>query len=542
MTTEALLFALGCSDAPPCPVPDDVCNDETGCPELALDTPPSPPDVDVDAPAADVALLATQDERRPGPSDAQIHCEARPDPNDASKKTWNFVRADGVALGLGWPTEDACKAQIRVENGFVCASSGPSFAPYNVATGAVMAVRPRLWSGTTMDACWEMVRTYKDGLLCAWTGFGYAPFNASTGALIGGVQQSNVLDTCVEKLVQDRGRVCSWDDDAKKPAVFTIDGTNQTATFGVFDTQAECAGYLPRYDHVEDANARLFPASGIDLTSAGAYTKYLVPWSQTPVTAGFDAYKACVNPKNDGHLNTDARVSAGHYEIVPQCRFDTLYLWSPKNKLDWFTRNMGPGVTSWPHGFFDDAHRPRPLFSTTSPSSSFGYGDYPMRLKIKPGVVYRSIEDELLKLDASADCSSWIPESEWDHTILVRYFTNSIGGSGLDYILCGAGPIESWSYSTQNHYDEVVRDLLWQSTHAPTEYANYYKIQGKPQLFDLTLDQHEFSRDVMKDRLMRLLRDSRVAQPATNLFVNPDLRVAADDDHFKSRFPVYYRP
>ncbi len=114
----------------------------------------------------------------------------------------------------------------------------------------------------------------------------------------------------------------------------------------------------------------------------------------------------------------------------PGCQPDVLYSWGPQTKLmtiETSLKNDGKW-TGNPNS------RSNGVWATISPVSTYSYGLVPIRFKIKPGTSY-----------------------------LASYGTTSgvsyVSGILEDFIIGDASVIESYSYGTPEHYDEIIKDI-----------------------------------------------------------------------------------
>lgn len=165
------------------------------------------------------------------------------------------------------------------------------------------------------------------------------------------------------------------------------------------------------------------------------------------------------------------------------CAPDTLYSWGPKAKLV-SIRNTLQDNKVWK----GPANPGRLLFTTFSAIGTFGYGLIPIRFKIKPSTQFA-----------------------WEHPDdgnTVQYFGFSVQ---QDYVIHDAAVIESWSFGTPEHYDEIVRDYLrFKSGQSWIGYIPYEAnvgatFFGKRSLF-IRIDSHDFTEDGLRAALLEMIR------------------------------------
>jgi hypothetical protein len=214
--------------------------------------------------------------------------------------------------------------------------------------------------------------------------------------------------------------------------------------------------------------------------------------------------------------------------LLKECQPDTLYSWGPQGKLDNLKSWMGNG--EWVKEF-------RPLFMVRSPVGSFGYGNVPIRVKLKKNVRW------VYTTESHSHCNS-ASVSEKQNTVWFR--TMPIFGGGnvlLDYTVCGPGPIESWSYGQKEHYDEVVKEYSWitSGTKGEMEYELYMSASsGNMSYFRRGIDGYDFSHARFIQYLGNFL--DKITKKDGEIFWNPDVPVSerTKTNHFKTTVPMYY--
>jgi hypothetical protein len=229
-------------------------------------------------------------------------------------------------------------------------------------------------------------------------------------------------------------------------------------------------------------------------------------------------YQSCSDPDRRFHI-----IKQKNGKIDKACIPDTFYSWGDFDKIAWYKQNMGDG--KW------IGELERPLFTTQSPVGTFAYGNVSMRIKIKATTKVKYIE-------GSGRCEV-LTKKEKQDTMLIRYFTASGDNNytGVDYIFCSTGPIESWSFGTRAHYDEIVRDYVWIENHNFKDYELYIKDGGVDKFIGLNIDAHDFTEEKLQGNLnlhrqMANLRAGKVFY-APGADQNPD-------SHFMTRKPIYY--
>ena len=171
---------------------------------------------------------------------------------------------------------------------------------------------------------------------------------------------------------------------------------------------------------------------------------------------------------------------------------DTYYSWGPYKKILTMKSAMPDGA-NW-NG---EPNPSRLLDTIRSAVGSFGYGLYPVRIKLKE--------------NRPSSCNEEFP-------------------------ILDSNVIESWSYGTPEHYDEIVRD-----------YRRYlldnnwigYGFNPGPLFFKCGMDSHEFSPGILKKSLLKMI--SMILKGEGRIYYNADAcrnRKRA----FETDYPSYMNP
>lgn len=239
--------------------------------------------------------------------------------------------------------------------------------------------------------------------------------------------------------------------------------------------------------------------------------------------------KACENSQRENHV-LKFKTTGGLDET---CMPDTLYSWGTFERLQWFEKTQKEtGLLPIKAG---EAHQ---LYTWRSPIGSFSYGDMAIRIKLKKGTKFRFSNRNL-------ECSSALKPSEYETHVMVRYwqcnncYNSSVTYTGVDYILCSAGPIESWSYGLTEHYNEMVRELDWMDSHTFKEFDTYLKGNGFDLLFSNELDHKDWTRLHLKKNfeIMRELIQERRGK----IYYSKDIK-SNPQEHFATQKPIFYNP
>lgn len=120
-------------------------------------------------------------------------------------------------------------------------------------------------------------------------------------------------------------------------------------------------------------------------------------------------------------------------QLNSECSPDVLYSWGSLIKLNSMSTGLKNGLP-WegsPNPGRDN------LYTSLTPYSTYAYGPYQVRLKIKPEVIYKTRNDH-------------------DEAGVINVRTTVF----QEFVLNDASVIDSWSFGTPEQYDEIVRDIL----------------------------------------------------------------------------------
>ncbi len=225
-----------------------------------------------------------------------------------------------------------------------------------------------------------------------------------------------------------------------------------------------------------------------------------------------------------GFTLKDCRCSGGHCvkqdaagALIEKCKPDTLYSWGPQVKLESLQGWMGD-PKNWVNDF-------RPLFMTRSPVGSFGYGPVPVRIKIRPDATWA------VSNNGYSACSSASADTK-KNTVFFR--TESL----LDIVICSPAVIESWSYGTKEHYDEIIKEFRWIEANGTSGDVDLYENDGNP--FDNDWDGHSFSKATFLGYLSGLFKTAQSG--SGKIYFNPKTPAAkrTREAHFSTTHPIYY--
>lgn len=242
------------------------------------------------------------------------------------------------------------------------------------------------------------------------------------------------------------------------------------------------------------------------------------PWS-VPDKKDHLNYLACLKVSGGQALNGFGNTGS---TINEACKLDTLYSWGSQVKLDILIGQMGHGAWG----------KIKTIFSSRGPLSTFGYGPISIRLKLKKGVRFKAVGFQRC---------DFADHEEARNTVYVR--TSVIYS---DWSICNPDVLHSWSHSTPEHYDEMMKEyLLHQSlvnSNRPLlgyveRYGGDYQARS---LFQSSIDTYSFSESVLDSRFQLLLK--RIQDKLGQIFFNPNLPAneRTREEHFKTEYPTYF--
>jgi hypothetical protein len=216
--------------------------------------------------------------------------------------------------------------------------------------------------------------------------------------------------------------------------------------------------------------------------------------------------------------------------ILQNCAPDTLYSWGPPIKLMAFLKHA-PVSGVWDKRFKMD------VFAHINPVATFGYGETPIRIKLKPTVNFKLIAPPIRVRGTCKDLAA----NEIENTVLIVAWNSGNGFIGTDYVICSPNVIHSWSTGTARHYDEIITSLIWTNIQIraghPNYWAGYAINNGNNIFYDSQLDDHDWSVPTHLEYLRQL--HFMVEQNLGVISFNPSVK-KQESDHFTSRQQIYW--
>jgi hypothetical protein len=324
------------------------------------------------------------------------------------------------------------------------------------------------------------------------------------------------------------------------------DGTTVSAKAGDFVRGSKADEETTSYQKALDDDLMTMESASQNSTLSGlskaesgkveSLQSHLHVWSGPEVSKTGNPWRNCYNSHDwEEPLATDAQGN-----LRSDCAPDTLYTWGPAKKVAALEQEMGE--SNW--------WLQQTLFTTATPVATFNYGQYPIRIKLKKNVNFKIIRgDSTAGNPLQGDCNH-MSDEQMLNTVLVRVF-NDGDEVGLEYVLCSAGPIHSWSFGTRKHYDEMVRETAFILNPAnqnsnPKHGADYQTYiedphNFHPRFFGSQIDGDAYTEAGLAKDLSRVLDLS--ANRAGKVYVNPDSHTQPEADlraHFETKMPSYF--
>jgi hypothetical protein len=450
-------------------------------------------------------------------------------------KNWFVVNAKGTIVGstqYGYNTQEFCLTSVATEkNGVVCSWNDSKFQPYNVELATPLGTPEKENQYERLEDCSTLVALHEKEQLhfCAWNGKYFVPYNRKTNKTVSDDTHGwTDAKDCVEQSVASSTDqlICGWN---QLPTLYAADRTPIASTF---KNMEDCNGFINSLRLL--SNPKL-PTKIIENTKLATKTK------EVPLAA-FNNGK----PDEKVGMSIDCAVKEHFYfhtkskdgYILPECAPDTLYSWGGFDKVAAYLHNL-PDGKPWPEAL------PRTLFATPSAASTFGYGTVPLRFKIKPGVKFK------LFVQPGADtCESFVSKGlmiakEFQDTIPVRLDSTAAGNFFLEFSICTPTVIESWSFGTKEHFDEIIKDHIWMTTQHYYKWEAYYKIGKVDQYLNTDIDagslKTDFSEAALKSRMafIKTITRSKMGQVFVPAGVDAKTLKA---NHFTTKHPIYFNP
>ena len=233
-------------------------------------------------------------------------------------------------------------------------------------------------------------------------------------------------------------------------------------------------------------------------------------------------------------LNGCQRPPAGLYlrlgadgKILARCLPNTVYSWGPFAKIELLQKLIGEA--SWDERpFAESTNKIVGIYTVADPIGSFAYGDYSIRIKLKPDV-------QFVYQQGLWSCDQLSAEQK-KNSVLIKIWNETEWTTAAEYIICSPHVIESWSYGTTEHYEEILRDAEYVKSHPGGEYLSYLREQGKPIIFGANADSMPFTEEHFK-KVVELHKG--LSGKNGKVYARPDSEELLES-HFKNKWDVYF--
>jgi hypothetical protein len=473
---------------------------------------------------SDMSSRMNHMDREPQSNPASVSCQSN------EQGLFQMKNDHGTWIGdiKGWDasTKQLCdKLAAVTKNGLVCSWNGYSYQAYDIETGQALGLKEPQNGWGKADDCAQHIGEQLDDspFMCTWNGKSYSPYDKPTGTRLS--DELNGWDTnvgCVKNALGSSTdqSVCTWSKGA-----YWLYARKDFILGGKYKDVNDC-----------QATERLFFAPLKEREAAVDELKTL-PQNYheafSPPEAGEQvgfAWKDCADPKKSYFLvkNQDGYV-------VPECVPDTLYSWGGAAKVEWYRDHLSD--KPWPEQL------ERSLYTTSSAAATFGYGPIPMRFKIKKGTRFKFFANA-----SPYQCDDYVKKNlvnkdELKNTVIVRYELRDSGLAFLDYIICSANVIDSWSYGTPENYDEILADVNWMSSKDFKLWEGYSKQSGHDDFIGNDIDGDGMGTDFSQKTLQRRMNFLWfVAHHQLGHVYFPPGSSAKREEHFATSRPIYFNP
>lgn len=216
--------------------------------------------------------------------------------------------------------------------------------------------------------------------------------------------------------------------------------------------------------------------------------------------------------------------------IRPECVPDTLYSWTPLNRIEQTLTQRRENQLYPVSGN---------LYLWRTPLMSYGYGETVLRFKLRSQVKFHPL---IMKPGNNSQrfCSELRRQHgrKVDETVYVAWFQWNPGYH--EYILCSDGPVASISYGTSELLQEVMREKEWVETHLAGEFDLLHRTMGVSWLKRETnyqFDGGEWSHEGLRAKI-RMLEDLS-SRKAGAVITRPG---DSAEEHYQTTMPNYFNP
>ena len=443
----------------------------------------------------------------------------------SSDGRWQVLNKLGKVVGEAVSSRQTCESMVATQNGnLACIWNGRTVQVYNLENGLGLGAQDKNRHFLEISACAKSIANQlpQSPFVCAWNGDSWAPHLRISNVVLLKGKGWRTLQECVDLSAKAsfQNLICSWQD-----ASVLTHASGKSLSRSFQDTK-DCAAFvsiLKRSNHASDFSDKV-----IENSRSGDISAFK---NGTPSeNVGFPM-KKCEVPSHRNHLTK----SDGNY-LNSECTPDTLYSWGNYLKLEWFLSNL-PDKENWSGKLL------KPLFTVSSAAATFAYGNMPIRIKLKPHTRFRLLVNPPENICENDNPAWGISKTETLNTVFSRLVLRPDGLSFLEHIICGKDVIESWSYGTKEHYDEVIRDYTWMTTKNYNYWEAYVKYSGVDGFMGINVDPDlkyvNFSPADFKSKIETWRNLSSQGFGQVMMRKNDNQTQA---QHFKTAWPIYFNP
>jgi hypothetical protein len=220
-------------------------------------------------------------------------------------------------------------------------------------------------------------------------------------------------------------------------------------------------------------------------------------------------------------------------EIIKECVPEVLYSWKSKQKIKQYIETMSD-ENFLPFG--------QTLWTWRTPIGTFGYGDYVLRIKLKPNLnVFWN-----RRWDESGGCK-YLDANQKKNTIIFGYY----GGKNYsEYVICSQEAIESWSYGTSEIQIEMMNEYEWVEKNKTKSdmYDRFYKTKSNQNFtdkdyspsnyFNFSIDEKDWTKRALNEKFSNMETLVNGDHPG-KVFYQQGMSKSRIN-HYKVKYPDYF--
>lgn len=220
-------------------------------------------------------------------------------------------------------------------------------------------------------------------------------------------------------------------------------------------------------------------------------------------------------------------------KVRPECMPEVLYSWKSTAKIQQYLRKLSSSDIL-PFG--------NVLWLWRTPIGTFGYGDQPVRIKLK-----KNLNLVILKSWRPDGGCGQLTKAEKQTTVIFGYYK---GGNYSEYMICSSKVIHSWSVGSPEAYHEMKKEYDWikLKREDTSAYDRFYKTITNKYFTDKDYDRDAFlffqidgkdwTERSLKKKLLEVSQKINEGHLGSLVF-SPD---SSRDryEHFKVKYPDFF--